>query len=218
MFHTYIYNPIFQLLLFIYQNLAFHDFGIAVVFLTILVRIVLFPLFYKGAKDQAIMQKIQPQIKKIQEEQKGNTQEQGRLLMELYKKNKINPFSSIFLLLVQLPIFYALFKIFTAEVIGGQFDNPTLFGLINLKDKGFDFAIIAAVLQFFQIKISMPKITSNEKTPMAGMQKTMLYIAPALTLLILGPLPRALALYWIVTTIFSIIQQKFINKSVQETK
>lgn len=218
MFQNYIYNPILTVLIFIYQNLAFQDFGLAVVFLTILVRVVLFPLFYKGAKDQAIMQKIQPQIKKIQEENKGNTQEQGRLLMALYAKNKINPFSSILLLIVQLPIFYALFKIFSAGVIAGQFDNPTFFGLINLKEKGLDLALVAAILQYFQIKISMPKMAPGEKTQFAGMQKTMLYIAPVLTLLILTPLPRALALYWIITTIFSIIQQRYINKNIEVAK
>ena len=65
LFHTYLYNPILEALVFIYNKLAFHDLGFAIILLTIAVRVVLFPLFYKGAKDQTIMQRLQPEIRRV---------------------------------------------------------------------------------------------------------------------------------------------------------
>ena len=215
MYKTLIYNPILDSLVFIYQNMSFSDLGIAVILLTLLIRIVLFPLFWKSTKDQLIIQKIQPEVKRIQKEKKGDSQAQAKEMMALYKKHKLNPLSSIFLLIVQLPIFFALFKIFTSEISNGAFDNTLFLGFINLSDKGVELAFVAAVLQYIQLKLSMK--LAPQKGGMSP-QKIMIIAAPILTVVILWNLPKALSLYWIAMTVFSIIQQIIMNKHVAKNE
>lgn len=215
-FHTYLYLPTVSALLFIYNTVAFHDLGLAIVFLTIFVRVVLFPVFYKGAKDQALMQRIQPHIKKIQLDHKDDKEEQARKMLELYKKYKLNPFSGILLLILQLPVFIVLFQVFSKELSTGIFATTTLLGIMNLGAKGYVLPIIAAIAQYIQTKMMMgapAKNTPNDSdNPMAGMAKTMAVIGPAFTFFILLNLPAALSIYWITSGVFSIFQQMYINK------
>lgn len=215
-FNTYLYEPILSVLVFIYNTLAFHDLGVAIILLTIVVRIVLLPLFYKGTKDQTLMQHLQPHIKKIQLDHKDDKEKQARAMMDLYKKYKLNPFSGFLLILVQLPLFIALFQIFSRGLAGPQFDTHTLLGLINLGDKNVLLAIIAAIAQYFQTKMAMPAQSKNKSAdkdnPMASMGKTMQYVGPFVTFFILMNLPAALGVYWIVSTGFSIVQQMYVNK------
>ncbi len=214
-FHTYLYLPMISALLFIYNTVAFHDLGLAIVFLTLVVRIVLFPLFYKGAKDQALMQRIQPHIKKIQLDHKDDKEAQARAMLDWYKKYKLNPFSGILLLISQLPVFIVLFQVFSKELSTGIFATTTLLGFINLGTKGYVLPIIAAVAQYYQTKLMMgpqTKTTGTDDNPMASMQKTMVVVGPAFTFFILLNLPSALSVYWTVSGVFSIFQQIYINK------
>lgn len=213
LFHSYVYQPIFLALVFIYQNVAFEDLGLAVIILTILVRVVLLPFFYKSSKDQALMSKLQPYVKKIQVDHKDDKEKQARKLMELYRKYKFNPFSSFFLILIQLPIFIALFRIFTREVTNGVFGNPYFFSFVNLSESNIVLAVGAAVGQYFQIKLAT---TTQKEGSVAGMAKTMTTFMPIFAFFILMYLPSALALYWIVTTIFGIAQQIYANKRLPD--
>ncbi len=216
LFHTYLYEPILWGFVFIYENLAFHNLGFAIILLTICVRIILFPIFYKSAKDQSLMQRIQPKLKKIQEEHKNNKEEQAKAMMRLYKENNLNPFSGFLLLLVQLPVFIALFKIFSNEVSSTIFDNPLFFGLINLGEKSIVIAVIAAIAQYVQGKLLLPPKTKDgeNENQMARVGRTMTILGPALTFFILTNLPSALGLYWIISSLFSIAQQIYINKKI----
>lgn len=216
LFNTYLYEPFLAVLIFLYDHLAFHDLGIAIVILTVLVRLVLFPLFYKGAKSQTLLQRLQPHIKKIQLDHKDNKEEQAKALMSLYRENRINPFSGFFLILVQLPIFIALFQVFTKGLKTYTFDNSAFFGLINLGEKSLVVAVIAAVLQYVQGKISLPPKTAEtgKENPFASTGKMMVIMGPVFTLFILTTLPSALGIYWAVSTVFSIVQQLYINKKL----
>ncbi|MDI6821040.1 MAG: YidC/Oxa1 family membrane protein insertase [Patescibacteria group bacterium] len=218
LFNNFIYEPILSVLVFIYQNIAFNDLGVSIIILTIVVRIVLFPLFYKGAKDQTIMQRLQPQIKKIQTDHKDNKEKQAQALLGLYKENRLNPFSGFFLLLIQLPVFIALFQLFTKELGTATFASHTLLGLINLGDKNLPITAITAFLQYYQGKLSFPKQNEGEKSqnPMVMTGKAMIWIGPILTLVILSTLPSALGVYWFTSTVFSILQQIYINKKIQK--
>jgi len=214
-FHTYLYAPILWVFVFIYENLAFRDIGFSIFLLTILVRVVLFPIFYKSAKDQSLMQRIQPKLKKIQVEHKDNKEEQARQMMGLYKEHKLNPFSGFLLLLVQLPVFIVLFQIFTKELSTSVFDNQLFLGLINLGEKSIIIAIIAAGLQYFQSKLLLPPSKNNkEEDTMARVGRTMVVVGPVLTFFILMNLPSALGFYWMISSVFSIVQQIYINKKI----
>ncbi|TSA44585.1 membrane protein insertase YidC [bacterium] len=219
LYNVYVYEPIKWLLVFIYQNLSFGDLGLAIIILTILVRLVLLPIFYKGAKDQTVIQKIQPHVKKIQLDHKDDKERQAKELMALYKKHKVNPFSSIFLLVLQLPVFIALFGIFTKEISTPIFLSQSFLGILNLGGKSVLLAVIAALLQYYQARMVLATNKKDETgnknaNPMAANQKTMMYIGPVITIIVLFNLPAAIGLYWTVSNIFSIGQQFYINKKL----
>src|SRR3990167_5608002 len=112
LFHTLLYQPILEVLIFIYKAIAFRDLGIAIILLTVFIRFLLLPFFYRGAKDQTTIQKLQPLVKKIQQDHKDNKEKQTQALLELYRQHRINPFSSFLLLIIQLPILIALYRVF----------------------------------------------------------------------------------------------------------
>ncbi|MCL4404215.1 YidC/Oxa1 family membrane protein insertase [Patescibacteria group bacterium] len=207
-FNSVIYLPILSVLKFLYLNVSFGDLGVAIFVLTVIVRLVLLPLFYKGAKDQTILQRLQPHIRKIQLDHKDDKEKQARAMMDLYKTNRVNPFSGFLLLLVQLPIFIALFEIFTTGIKSNIFTNPALFGL-SLSAPSYLMAVLAALLQYFQGKMAMPAGKSMEAT-----QKVMVVVGPLVTILVLGNLPAALSWYWTVSNLFSLGQQFYINKKL----
>lgn len=215
-FYTnYIYNPLFELLIFIYQNASFDSLGLAIIILTIVIRVVLLPLFYKSAKSQALMKKLKPKIDEIRDKYKEDKEKQAQKLMSLYKKYSFNPFSGFLVLIVQLPIFFALFRIFrNTELITETFSN-TLFLGVNLIETSIVLTFAVAILQYFQGKMTAGK-TSKSKgdSPLANFGSTFQYIAPAISFIVLIYLPSALALYWGMSTLFSLGQQHIINKKI----
>ncbi len=110
MFETFIIQPIFNLLLFIYSILPGNDFGIAVILFTLIIRFAMWPLLKKQLHTTKVMREMQPEIKKVKKKAKGDRQLEGKLMMELYKEKGVSPFSSIGLLMVQLPVFIGLFS------------------------------------------------------------------------------------------------------------
>ena len=111
LFNTVIIQPIFNVLLAIYSVIPGHDFGVAIIIFTILVRLALWPLVKKQLHQTKKMQKMQPELAKIKKEAKGNKQLESMMMLELYKKHDISPFRSIGILLIQLPIFIALYQV-----------------------------------------------------------------------------------------------------------
>ena len=110
-FELFIVQPIFNLLLFIYSIVPYADFGIAVIIFTIIVRFALWPLVTKQLHQMKAMRKLQPELAKIKKATKGNKQAESLQMLELYKKHEVKPFRSILILLIQLPIFIALFRV-----------------------------------------------------------------------------------------------------------
>lgn len=221
LFHAYLYEPVLSILVWIYQAVPPHDLGVSIVLLTLVVRIVLLPLFWKSAKDQSILQTLQPKVKEIQKNHKGDHEAQGRALMALYREHRVNPLSGIFFLVLQLPIFIALFQIFTRELGNAAFDAHTFLGLINLDEKSVVIALLAAGLQYLQVKL-MPTTQATKADGAKGFDSAKLMklfglvVGPAITLIILVSLPSALGIYWVASTIFSIGQQLVINKTIKK--
>ena len=110
-FELFIVQPIFNLLLFIYSIVPFADFGIAIIIFTIIIRFALWPLVVKQLHQVKAMRKLQPELAKIKKATKGNRQLESMQMLELYKKHGVKPFRSILILLIQLPIFIALFQV-----------------------------------------------------------------------------------------------------------
>jgi YidC/Oxa1 family membrane protein insertase len=212
LFNKILYQPLLDVLTFLYGY--FGDLGLAIIGLTILIRIILFPLFYKGAKDQAIIQKIAPKIKEIQTRHKNNREEQARALMEIYREHRVNPLSGFLLIILQIPILIALYQVFVK--INDLTLNPNFLGLVNLGQANMVIVGLAALAQYFQGKLSFIKNGKSfqELTPMERMGRQMIYLGPVLTIVFLYFLPSAVGLYWLTTSLFSVIQQIIINKKV----
>ncbi len=223
--YNLIYQPLFNILIFFYNIAPFPDLGIAVIFLTVLIKGFLYPLGIKAAKSQKEMQAIQPEIKKIQEKYKENKEEQAKKIMELYKEKGVNPFSGMLPIFIQLPILVSLFQIFTRGLENEEMKhlyefistpeivNYNFLGIIDLSSPNVFLAIIAAAGQYIQMKMTMSgkkaeKKEEGKKADMAkAMQTQMIYFLPGFTFIVLLNLPSAVGLYWIVTVIFSVYQQ-----------
>lgn len=109
MFDTLLVQPIFNILTFIYAIIPGHDFGLALILFTIVMRLLIWPIAKKQLHHTKAMRALQPEIKKIKQQTKGNKQQESLMTMALYKERSINPFSPIGLMLVQLPVLFALF-------------------------------------------------------------------------------------------------------------
>ncbi len=110
-FELFIVQPIFNLLLFIYSVVPYADFGIAIIIFTIIIRFAMWPLVVKQLHQVKAMRKLQPELARIKKAAKGNRQLESMQMLELYKKHEVKPFRSILILLIQLPIFIALFQV-----------------------------------------------------------------------------------------------------------
>ncbi len=224
-FHQALYRPLFNLLILFYQTAAFQDLGVAIILLTFGIRLLLFPLFYKSFRSQTILQRLQPHVKRIQEEHKGNREKQGRAMMELYKEHKVNPFSSFLLILIQLPILIALYQVFLNNSPESLSDlyffvkaplviHRTFLGLIDLSKHSIIIVVLAAFAQYFQGKLSLTKAKGTVQKSADRIGRQMIFIAPILTIVILQSLPAAVGLYWLATSLFSLAQQMIINRSL----
>lgn len=224
-FNTILYQPLFNALILLYLYLPGHDFGVAVIVLTLLIKIILYPLGAQAIRSQKAMTLIQPKMKAIQEQYKNDKEKQAKAMMELYKQEKINPFSGFLTLLVQLPILFALYRVFwkginsDLHLLYGFVPNPgqidfTFLGAMDLSGPSAVLAILAGIAQFIQTKMTVPsqKAVPGKADLSQAMQKQMLYFLPVFTVFILWRLPSAVALYWLSTTLFTIVQQYIILK------
>ncbi|MCK5044235.1 membrane protein insertase YidC [Candidatus Parcubacteria bacterium] len=225
-FNTVLYQPLFNALILLYEYLPGHDFGIAVIALTLIIRLLLYPSSVQAIKSQAALSRLQPKIKEIQQKYKDEKEKQAMEMMELYKKEKINPLSGCLPLLIQLPLIIALYQVFwkgfkSEEMhflysfvpYSGTIDT-TFLGMLSLSEPSAVLAVLAGIAQFFQSKMMVTAPTSKKKGNDIAqtMQKQMTYFLPFFTVFILWNMPSAVGLYWLVTSLFSIIQQYFILK------
>ncbi len=230
-FYEILYRPLFNALIILYNYLPLHDVGIAIVLLTILIRLILFPLFHKSARDQAIIQRLAPKVKEIQDTHKKDKEKQARALMELYREHRVNPLSGFLLILLQLPILIALYQVFlkgfSANSLAALYSfvtQPSSFGhyflgFIDLTKRNVIVVLLAAIAQYFQGKFSLiPSGINNKRelTSTEAMSKQMVYLGPILTIVFFYflNLPSAVGLYWLTTSAFSVIQQIIINRNV----
>lgn len=230
-FNIILYKPLFNALVLLYDY-AGHDFGMSIILLTLLIRIILYPIASKTVKSQKALQQLQPKAEELQKRYKDDKEKQAKAILDLYKTEKINPFGGLFLGLVQLPVLIALYRVFWQGLNQSELANLYSFvaspghidsfflGLMDLSRPNFIAAITAGILQFWQTKMLLPKISADKRKASdfsRAMQSQMTYFMPVFTIIILLGLPSALGLYWIVSSFFSIIQQYFLLKKNDNT-
>ena len=177
-----------------------NSYGIAIILLTILIRLLLLPLTIKQTKSLAAMKEIQPQLEEIQKKYKDNPQEMQARSMELYQEYKVNPLGGCFPMLVQLPILWAFIYVLRdlPESGAAQF----LLWDLTVKDTTFILPILAMVTQYFNVK----------QTSADASQNSMALIMPIMIGVFSISLPSGIVLYWVVGNIFSAVQQAWIAK------
>ena len=227
-YHEVLYQPLYNVLVFFYNIVPGHDIGLAIILLTILIKIILWPFFSQSIKAQRAMQAIQPKIDELKQKYKDDKQKLGPALMELYKKEKVSPFSSCLPLLLQLPFLIAVYRVFSVGLSNGSLDavypfiynpgtiNPVSLGLLNLAAPSIVMAILAGASQFWQSKIMFAKQPAGQdkNSTMAIMNKQMTYFMPLITVFIGASLPAGLTLYWLIITVLGIVQQAWVFKKM----
>jgi YidC/Oxa1 family membrane protein insertase len=225
LFYTILYQPLLNILVFFYNIVPGHDIGVAIILLTAVIRLILWPLMSQSIRGQKAMQSLQPKIQALREQHKGDKQKLAQATMELYKTEKINPLSSCLPLLIQMPILIALYWVLSAGLKSQRLDllypfvsNPgtiqtVAFGFLDLAQKSWVLAVLAGAAQFWQSKMlpmTPPAIKgegSKDEGMAAMMNKQMLYMMPLMTVIIGGTLPGGLTLYWFLSTALTGLQQ-----------
>lgn len=195
LFNSILVGPLTLALNFIYKLIP--DYGISIIILTFLIRLILYPVNQKALESQKQMSSLQPKIKNLQRKFKGDKIKQSEEMMKLYKEQKVSPFSGIISMFIQFPILIALFMIF--KQTSGNF-----LGIFDLSEKSFILALAAGLIQLWQVK----EMSKGQDKRMKSFQ----YFMPVITVIFGYSFPSALPLYWIANTVFMIAQQRLINK------
>lgn len=233
-FKTILYEPLYNALIGIINILPdWADVGIAVILLTIIVRLILFPLSLKAVRTQVKMKILQPKLKELQTKYKDDRESLGREMLALYRSENINPFASFFLLLLQLPILLTLYWVFVkgglpeiqTDILYSFIDVPNMVNMVflGIADMGTNkhviLSLIAAATQFFQMKFAMPPVAppqdpnnpTFQEDLMRNMSIQMKYIMPIITFFISFTLNAVVAIYWTVSNLFAIGQELYVR-------
>lgn len=233
LWNTIFYKPIYNALIFIIGNVTFGDVGFAIIILTITVKLALFPLTKKSIKSQILMKRIEPELKRIKKEF-PNKEEQAKKTFELYKKYGANPFSGCLVVLLQLPVIFALYYVFInagplySFIQAPLYTHTNFLGLFEVHSKSIILALFAGLSQFVQgylatpIKpkieivkeISSPEPKTFQEQLSDSMQMNVKYILPVFIAFIAYQISAAVALYWITSNIFTIAQEWYVRKEL----
>jgi YidC/Oxa1 family membrane protein insertase len=237
-YHVIFYQPIFNALVWFYNIIPGHDVGIAIILVTIILKLILYPFSAQSIHAQKRMQELQPKLDGLKTKFKDDKQGLAKATMELYKTEKISPFSSCLPLLIQFPFLIAVYSVFRNGLAGGEKMNalysfvhnpgnlnPISFGLLDMSKSNIILAVLAGVAQWWVSKMLIVKKQpavpgAKDESMTAIMNKQMTIFMPLMTVFIGISLPSGLALYWLVTTILTGVQQlyTFKNIKIQEHK
>lgn len=182
------------------------NYGIAIILLTILIKVVLYPLTERQMHSMLAMQKLQPKIKEIQEKYKQkDPKKMQQMIMELYKEHQVNPMSGCLPLLIQMPILFALYKsLYNFSFVNEAHASFIWVPILSKADPFYILPVLAGITTFIQ-----SKMTTSTADPT---QRMMLITMPLFITWIASTLPAGLALYWVVFNLAGVAQQYIINK------
>lgn len=236
MFQTFLYNPLLNSLIFFYHLLG-DSFGLAIIALTLAIRAVLVPLTIPAIKAQQKMLDLQPEIEKLKKKHQGDKAALQKAQLELMQGHGVNPGAGCLPQIIQIAILIALYQVFNNFLSGGQIDGNSvnmnfLWLDLSLPDRLYIFPILAGLTQLVYSlmlrpgaehphpnevpptspkSLTSPKQERDEMTMAQEIQNQMLFMMPLMTVIISLRFPSGLSLYWVITTVFSVIQQWFIT-------
>ena len=197
-------GPLLDLLRLIYGYVG--NYGVAIIILTIIVRLVLFPLTFKGMKSMKRMQQLSPRMKKLQAKYKNNKEKLNKEMMELYRKNRVNPLGGCLPMLLQIPVFFALYSSLSSAVELRH--APFMFWISDLSQPdGLGITpLLMGASMYFQQKLT-PQTAMMDSTQAKVMQ-----MLPFIFTIFTFTFPSGLTLYWVTSNVLSIAQQQIINR------
>lgn len=233
--HTLFFDPVYNGLIFFIDVVPGGDVGIAIILTTIVVKAILLPLSIKAAKTQKVIKDIDPKIKEIKKDIK-DPQEQARAIMALYKTSGINPFASILLMFLQIPVIIALyFSVYSGGGVALPEINSALLysfvpqpeeismlflGMLDIAQKSLPLALLAGIMQFIHGQLSFPKLPPRDPNAAPSMkddfgrnmQLQMKYVMPVLITVVAYTISAAIALYFVVSSLTAILQELVLKK------
>ena len=229
-YNTFFFHPLYNLLVFASAFMPGNSFGLSIIFVSVVAKLIILPLTHQSIKVQKKMKEIEPLVSKIKEDFKNDKEAQAVRTMSLYREHGINPFSSFFLVLLQLPLFIALFYVFKDPI---DLASPILYsfttlpsaigvnflGIFELTKASLFLAALVGVTQFIQTWLSVPPLPKTEKGKETSMKHDLAksmnlqvkYVLPVLIAFIASKLNSAVALFWITNNLFGIGHELFVR-------
>lgn len=230
LYNAIFYRPLYNALIFLTAIIPSHDLGLAVVLLTIIVKMALVPVSHKTIKTQKKLKELEPAMALIKEKHKDQ-QEQAMKIMELYQQHGVNPFSGVVLMFIQLPIILGLYFVFRSGVnlsspdiysfiLKPAFISPKLFGLIDLTQKNLILSLFVGLTQFIQVQLSLPPTPAKQAgsdssfgdSLAQSMNFQVKFILPLFIMFVSYKLNTAVSVYWIVNNLFMIGHELYVRK------
>jgi YidC/Oxa1 family membrane protein insertase len=234
MFHTIFYEPIYNLIVLVLNYVPLHDVGAAIIIVTFIVKLFLLPLNLSALRTQYLMKKVEKELQEVKEKNKDNPQELAKATMDIYRREKVNPLSSIAVMIIQIPIIYALYRAFYK----GLFSDPTslysfvhfpahlhtfAFGLFDVTQKNIVIALLAGLSSYLlarrQTKTMVVQKKEGEETLqdqfMKSMQVQLLYVLPIIITVSAMALPSVIGLYWFTNSTITYLQDMYMRNKLK---
>jgi len=234
-FHTFFYDPIYNALVALVALVPGSDVGIAVILVTIIIRLILLPFSLSAARTQRAMKVLEPKIKELKEKHKGDKEKEALGTLALYREARVNPFASILTVFIQIPVLLALYFVFYYEPFPAinaarlyaftpvpDIASLEFLGLISVAGKSMTLAFLAGITQFYQahlalsgtMKPSDTKGMQNDFQKIMGMQ--LKYVFPFIIAAISYTTSGAIALYFITTNLAGALQEIYVRRTLHK--
>lgn len=237
LFHAAFYNPIYNALVALVALVPSSDVGIAIILLTIVIRLILLPFSLSAARTQRAMKVLEPKIKELKEKHKGDKEKEALETLALYREARVNPFSSILTVFIQIPVLLALYFVFLYEPFTSvntlrlypftpvpNTISLEFLGLISVMGKSIALAALAGLTQFIQAHLTMAGTMkpSTTKGMQADFQRILglqlKYVFPFLIATISYTTSGAVALYFITTNLAGSVQEWYVHRTISSQK
>jgi YidC/Oxa1 family membrane protein insertase len=234
--HNFFFDPVYNTLVFFVDIFPGGDVGLAIIATVLIVKTVLLPISIKAVKTQKAMREIEPKLKELREKHKDDRKDQAEAMMAVYKEAGMNPFASIFLLFLQIPIIIALYFSVSS---GGGVPLPDInvdllysfiaepvavtmnfLGVFDISQRSFLLALVAGITQYIHISFTMPTLPPKDPDAapdmkadfMRNMQMQMKYVLPVMIVGAAYIFSASIALYFVVSNLTMIAQEYFVKK------
>lgn len=236
-FNLLVHQPLYNALVYLLSVIPHADAGIAVVCLTVLVRILLYPFAKQAILTQITLRRIGPEIEDLREKYKDDQQEQVKRTLALYKQNHVHPLSGFLVILIQVPVVIGLYIVFAQDgfselhveqlyrfIVPPQEISMLFFGLFDLGGKSVVFAVIAGAAQFIHARFILPPPILTKKPGesfkedmMKSLHVQMVYVLPVVITVIAYITSAPVALYWATSNVLTIFQELWVRTRYGKT-